>query len=473
LPGGIRRLRGLLAHLANVDPVLKEVLGASEMTRLEVHGTEGELAKLREPLSSLRPTYFTLRYGFQCQPSPKSGIARAKAEPITTGRSLGNPGNPNSQKVPNAVSFFGRTQTVTFERSAENTYIARAVEASINIGLVALLVAVCLLILAPFVPVIAWGIIISVASYPAVQRLQRALQRRGAWAAVIWTVLLLAVLIVPVILLATSMVDGVHNLTERMNAETFTVPPPPPGIESWPLIGAPLNRIWSIASNSLTEALTMLAPQLKIILPALLSASAGIGLTVLQFFFSILIAGALLAKAQSATAVARAFANRLFGDRGAEFHNLVSSTIRSVTSGILGVALIQAVLAAVGFLVVGLPGAGLWAVIFLVAAVLQVGILVLIPAVVLVFAAATTTTAVIFLIWCMFVGLLDNVLKPLLLGRGASVPTAVVFLGAIGGFVAMGIIGLFVGAIILSVGYELFLAWLEPKNAGSANTAGA
>jgi predicted PurR-regulated permease PerM len=131
------------------------------------------------------------------------------------------------------------------------------------------------------------------------------------------------------------------------------------------------------------------------------------------------------------------------------------------------------VLAAVGFLVVGLPGAGLWAVIFLVAAVLQVGVLVLIPAVALVFATATTTTAVIFLIWCMVVGLLDNVLKPLLLGRGASVPTAVVFLGAIGGFVAMGIIGLFIGAIILSVGYELFLAWLKPKNAGSTNTAGA
>jgi predicted PurR-regulated permease PerM len=258
-----------------------------------------------------------------------------------------------------------------------------------------------------------------------------------------------------------------------MNDGTFAIPPPPPGIESWPLIGAPLNRIWSIASNSLTEAVKMFAPQLKTILPGLLSASAGIGLTVLQFFFSILISGALLAKAESAAAVTRAFANRLFGDSGGEFQNLVTSTIRSVTSGILGVAVIQTVLAAGGFLVVGLPGAGLWAVIFLVAAVLQIGALVLIPAVMIVFATATTTTAVIFLIWCIVVGLLDNVLKPLLLGRGASVPTAVVFLGAIGGFVAMGIIGLFVGAIVLSVGYKLFLAWVEPNSAASANAAGA
>jgi predicted PurR-regulated permease PerM len=363
---------------------------------------------------------------------------------------------------------------VTIERPAtEKTYIARAVEASIHVGLVALLVAVCLLILAPFVPIVAWGIIIAVASYPAIGRLQSALKGRGGWAATIWTVLLLAVLIVPVVLLAKSMVEGVQSLIKQTNEETFAVPPPPPNIESWPLIGAPLNRVWSMASNSLAETLKMLAPQLKTILPGLLSASAGIGLTVLQFFFSILISGALLAKAQSAAAVTRAFSNRLFGERGAEFQNLIGSTIRSVTSGILGVALIQTVLAAGGFLVAGLPGAGLWAVIFLVAAVLQVGALVLIPAVIFVFATAATTKAVIFLIWCVVVGLLDNVLKPLLLGRGAAVPTAVVFLGAIGGFVAMGIIGLFVGAIVLSVGYKLFLAWVDPSSAGSSNTAGA
>ncbi len=354
----------------------------------------------------------------------------------------------------------------------ENAYIARAVEASINIGLVALLAAVCLLILAPFVPIVAWGVIIAVASYPVFLKLQQ-ITGRGGWAAAIWTILLLAVLIVPVVLLATSTAEGVQSLMDHLDAGTFVVPPPPPNLETWPLIGAPLNRIWSVASNNLTEAVKLLAPQIKTILPKLLSATAGIGLTVLQFFFSILIAGALLANAQSAAEVTRALANRLFGERGAEFQNLIGSTIRSVTSGILGVALIQTALAAIGFLVVGLPGAGLWAVIFLIAAVLQIGILVLIPAVALVFATASTTTAVVFLIWCAFVGLLDNVLKPILLGRGASVPTAVVFLGAIGGFVVMGIIGLFVGAIVLSVGYKLFLAWVEPNNNGLTNTAGA
>jgi predicted PurR-regulated permease PerM len=181
-----------------------------------------------------------------------------------------------------------------------------------------------------------------------------------------------------------------------------------------------------------------------------------------EFLLAILVAGALLANGEAASRAARSLFCRIFDKKGPEYHQLVSSTIRSVTSGILGVAVIQTVCAGLGFLVAGLPGAGLWAVMFLIAAVLQMGMLVLIPAVIYMFAVASTTKAVIFLIWCIIVGLMDNVLKPLLLGRGAKVPMAVVFLGAIGGFVAMGIIGLFVGAIVLSVGYKLFVAWIEP-----------
>jgi predicted PurR-regulated permease PerM len=181
--------------------------------------------------------------------------------------------------------------------------------------------------------------------------------------------------------------------------------------------------------------------------------------------------GVLLAKASACVKVSRSLANRLFGDQGPEYEDLVASTIRSVTNGILGVAFIQAVLAGIGFLVGGLPGAGLWTLMFLVAAVLQVGALVLIPAVVYMFAIAGTTKAVLFLLWCAFVGLIDNVLKPMLLGRGVSVPTAVVFLGAIGGFFVMGIIGLFVGAIVLSVGYKLFLAWLQGPETAKQGSA--
>jgi predicted PurR-regulated permease PerM len=327
--------------------------------------------------------------------------------------------------------------------------------------LAALLVIGCLLILHPFIPLIMWGIIIAIASYPTFQKLQRALRGRGGLAAILWTLLLLAVLILPIFLMAQSLVEGIRPLAMGLKDGTLTIPPPPDRIAHWPIIGPPLVRAWGMASTNFTDAVMRFTPQIRSVLPGILSASAGIGFTVLQFFLSVLVSGVLLANARAAADVTRSLANRLFGDRGPEFEQLVGATIRSVTFGILGVALIQSALAVIGFLVMRLPGASVWGVVFLFGAVLQVGGLILIPAVIYAFTIAATTKAVIFMVWCLIVGLIDNVLKPLLLGRGVAIPVAVVFLGAIGGFVAMGIIGLFVGAIVLSVGYKLFLAWIE------------
>ena len=351
---------------------------------------------------------------------------------------------------------------MTDERIANDKAQAKqALEVFIQISLAALLVVGCLLILHPFMPLIMWGIIIAVASYPSFRKLQTVLCGLGGLAAALFTLILLSLLIIPVVLLAQSLVEGIQSLAAHMRDGTLTIPPPRPNIENWPVIGTPLKRFWDMASTNLTDALRLFAPQVKAVIPGVLSATAGLGLTVLQFVLSIVVSGVLLANAQGAYEVTRALANRLFGEKGPEFQELIGSTIRSVTTGILGVALIQTVCAGLGFLLVGLPGAGLWVVIFLIAAVLQVGALVLVPPVIYVFAVASTTKAVVFLIWCIIVAMMDNVLKPILLGRGVAVPIAVVFLGAIGGFVAMGIIGLFVGAIVLSVSYKLFLAWIE------------
>jgi predicted PurR-regulated permease PerM len=350
---------------------------------------------------------------------------------------------------------------MTLEQDMRNKdYVRRALEVSIHIGLLILLAAACLLVLRPFLPLIAWGIIIAIAVYPGYRRLQTLIGGRSALAAVLCTFVLLAALIIPFVLMMGTLVEGIQSLAVRFKEGTL-IPPPPPRIETWPIIGVPLKEAWNLASVNLASALRTFAPQIKAVIPGLLSASAGIGMAVLQWILSILVAGVLLANAATGAKTARLLTNRLFGNRGSEFERLAGSTIRSVTNGIIGVALIQSVFAGLGFLGFGVPGAGLWAAIFLFAAVLQVGALVLIPPVVYMFAIGSTTKAVMFLIWCVIVGVMDNVLKPLLLGRGVTVPMTVVFLGAIGGFVAMGIIGMFVGAIVLSVGYKLFLAWLE------------
>ena len=360
---------------------------------------------------------------------------------------------------------------VTPEQIADNKdYLARAVEASIHIGLVALLLGVCLVILRPFLLLIAWGVIVSISVYPGYRKLQRALGGRDGLAAVICTLLMLAILIVPLVLLGGTLVHSTQNLIASIKDGKLTIPPPPQSVGTWPIIGRPMNSIWSLAATNLTAALDRFMPQIKAIVPLLVSASADLGLTALQFVLSILVAGVLLAKAKAGTAAAGSLFNRLFGNKGSEFEELTGSTIRSVTTGILGVAVIQSFFATLGFVFVGLPGAGVWAIAFLIAAVLQLGVLVLVPAVIYVFAVASMTKAVIFLVWCAVVGLMDNVLKPMLLGRGVAVPVAVIFLGAIGGFVAMGLIGLFIGAIVLSVGYRLFLAWLENGDAAVQQT---
>src|SRR5215469_112095 len=348
---------------------------------------------------------------------------------------------------------------MTVER--ENEYLHRAVEASLHVGLVILLFVACFLILRPFLLAIAWGIVVAIAVYPAYRKLKGLLGGRGALAAVLCTFILLAALLVPVILMAGTLVRSSQTLATRLKEGTLIVPPPPPAVATWPIIGSPLNRAWSLASANLTNALSSFAPQIRAFIPKLLSASAGIALTVLQLILSILLSGVLLVRAEHGTRVAHTLSKRLFGDKGPEFHKLTTATIRSVTVGILGVAFIQTVFAGVGFLVVGLPGAGLWTLIFLIAAVLQMGAIELIVAVIYAFAIMTTTKAVIFLTWCAAVGLMDDVLKPLLLRRGLGVPSAGVFLGAIGGCGGMGIIGLFLGAVVMSVGYELFLTWMN------------
>jgi len=339
--------------------------------------------------------------------------------------------------------------------------VNHAVEAAIRIGMVFLLVIACFSILRPFLLLTAWGIIVAIAIYPGCRKLQIALGGRKTLAASLLTVLLLAFLLIPVVLLTGTLVQGIQELVAHLKDGTLTIPPPPGSVETWPVIGGPLKNLWTLASTNLTSALKSFTPQIKAVVPELLSASAGIGLTIVQFVLSIVVAGILLANAEICAGAARSLANRIFGENGPEFEQLAGSTIRSVTMGILGVALIQTLLAGTGFLVGRLPGAGLWAIAFLIAAVLQMGALILIPAVIYMFVIASTTKAVIFLVWCLFVAMIDNVLKPILLGRGVAVPIVVVFVGAIGGFVAMGLIGLFVGAIVLSVGYKLFLAWLE------------
>jgi len=350
------------------------------------------------------------------------------------------------------------------QQSNDKLFVARALEAAIRIGLVVLLLYWCFKIGQPFIQTIVWGIIIAVAIHPGYDRLKNALGGRSRLTATLITLLALIVLLVPAYLLSDSLINAVRGYSASINAGTLKVPPPPASISSWPVIGEPLHTFWNLASNNLAAALSKITPELKKVGIPLLSTAAGVGVGMLKFVVSIIIAGVLLANAAGGGRAARAIAKRLTGEQGAKSVKIAEATVRSVALGIMGVALIQSLLAGLGFLVVGVPGAGLWALLVLILAVVQLPtILILGPIVIYVFSSSSTVTAVVFAIWSLLVGMSDTLLKPMLMGRGVDVPMLVIFIGAIGGFMASGIIGLFTGAIILALGYNLFLLWLYEK----------
>jgi predicted PurR-regulated permease PerM len=237
---------------------------------------------------------------------------------------------------------------------------------------------------------------------------------------------------------------------------------PPESTATWPIIGRPIYSLWQSAAQNLAAALEPLAPQLKPLGLWLLHAGASAATAVLQLVGSLIVAGIMLAISSGREIAIRRFAIRLAGpQRGPELARLAHATVQSVVNGIVGVAVIQALLAGAGMLIADISGAGLWALLVLVAAVIQLPVgLVLIPPVFLAFSTLEALPAWLFTAWCALIAVLDNVLKPLLFGRGVEVPALVIFVGAIGGMLAMGILGLFLGAVVLVLGYKLFLAWL-------------
>jgi len=344
----------------------------------------------------------------------------------------------------------------------DEAHYIRGREVFIRLSLLAIMGVSCFFIMRPFLNFIFCGIIVAIGIYPAHQMLTRVLRGRATLAAVLCSVLLLVMVIVPSVLLGGTLADGIQTMTRQLQVGRLNIPPPPSSLDKLPLVGPRLQEFWTLCSTNLSEVVRRFGPQIQKSIPAVLSASTGVGGAILQFVIAISLAGFLLATKEANVRFAGRVFVRIFGDSGLEFKDLVVSTIRTVATGILGVAVIQTVFASLGFWIAGLPGAGLWSLIFLIASVLQLGALLLVPAVLYGFAALSTSRAVIFLVWCVIVGLMDNVLKPILLGRGAKVPMPVIFLGVLGGFMFLNtIIGLFVGAIVLSVGYKLFMAWLD------------
>lgn len=326
----------------------------------------------------------------------------------------------------------------------------------------ALLLMACYFILAPFITLMVWASVLAITLYPLQKIISNKLRGRNGWAASIITVLMLAILIAPAVWLLLSTVKEVRELAQLYRAGEFNIPPPPENVKGWPLIGNKAFNIWSDANSNLTALVVEHTDQVKMVSLKFLDLLASTGKGILLFTLAVVASGVLLAYAKPSGEFAKSLFVKLLGDMGAEMTALAEVTVRNVAKGILGVAFIQSMMAGVGFVLAGIPLAGIWIVVCLVLAIVQIGILpISIGVIIYIWGHGTTLTAILLTVWMLIVGISDNILKPIMLGKGAPVPMLVVFLGAIGGFMSTGFIGLFTGAIILSVGYKLLQTWLN------------
>jgi len=345
-----------------------------------------------------------------------------------------------------------------------NSPTSIAIDIFIRLGFLFLLIAWCFKIILPFSGIILWGIILALALDPVYKILNKKLGNKPKIVSVIIIVCGLGIILFPSWLFLDSTVDGVKEFYFRIENGSLTIPPPSDKVADWPLIGEKTHDIWNQASINLEDFIAKYQDQMKGIAKSLLEGILGMSVSILQFILSIIIAAILLATKGTDEAASKIF-NRIVGHRGEEFKNIAARTVGNVTKGVLGVAVIQAVLIGIGFLLAGVPYAGVWALLVMILAILQLpATIVVIPVVIYLFATISTVPAVLWTIYLLLAGLSDNVLKPILLGKGAPVPMLVIFLGVIGGFILSGFIGLFTGAIILSLGYKLLVAWINGEN---------
>ncbi|MFZ6045101.1 AI-2E family transporter [Pseudomonas sp. CR3202] len=336
----------------------------------------------------------------------------------------------------------------------------------IRAGLVTILAISCYQVFYPFLNLMLWALILGVTFYPLHLSLKDKLGLRDGHVATLIVLVSLILLMVPIYLLASSMAESVQGAIELVKAGELSIPPPNESVASWPLIGQQLFDFWQQASGNLTSLIKELLPHLRGFGLSALGKLAGVGAGFLLFIAALIVGGIFMAFGEKGHLSAVQIATRISGpDRGPQIAQLCTATIRAVAQGVVGIAFIQMLLVGVGFVLMGVPGAGLLALAVLLLGIMQLPVVVLtIPVIVFVFATEGATVAtIIFAIYSFVAGMSDNILKPLLLGRGVNVPMPVVLIGALGGMVTGGIIGLFIGPVILAVGYMLFWHWVEDQ----------
>ena len=350
----------------------------------------------------------------------------------------------------------------------------RPLDVYFRLALATLIIYWCFLIARPFLVMLIWASIIAVSLYPVYKGLSNLLRGRKVLTSVFMILILIALFVIPSIQIGHSLTKTAKELKRELDTEQFDIPDPDQAIADLPVVGNQLYSLWMEADTNFEAFLEHYREPISNVGGWLLKSIIGVMGDLIISIIAVIIAGGLMVYGESIYAFLERFANRLIGDRGHEYISQSRDTILSVVKGILLIALIQAALAFVGLAIANVPAAGVWAVLILIAAIVQLPVMIVtIPIIIYGFSYLDTTPAIIFTIYIAAIGLIDNILKPILLGRGLETPMLVILIGALGGLALHGILGLFVGPVILSIGYRSVFIWMDGSSGAPSKTESA
>jgi predicted PurR-regulated permease PerM len=367
------------------------------------------------------------------------------------------------------ASKMRETQKQGYDLVLERLIAKNVIDLFIRIGLIGFLVVYCFQIFKPFIGLMLWSVILAVALYPLQAMLARKMGGKQGRAATVLLLVIFVGALVPTTLLVISFADETTAFVQQVQSGAFQVPAPSKSVAGWPVVGEKLYATWSSAHADLGGVIAKIEPKIGLVTKHILGYAASAGTSLFMFFVSLVLAGVWMAYASSGHKTAIDIAKRMAGeDKGEELVTLSTATIRAVAQGVIGIACLQALLLGAGFISVGIPAAGILTLLVLLLGVMQIpSAVVAIPVIIYVFSTNdSTTVAVMFTIYTLAAGTSDNILKPLLLGRGVEAPMPVILLGALGGMATGGIIGLFLGSVMLALGYQLFMAWVYTDHMG-------
>lgn len=329
---------------------------------------------------------------------------------------------------------------------------------------IGILIAASFWILRPFLTAIVWAALIVIATWPIMEKLEALFARKRGIAVALMVLALLLIILIPVTLAIITIIDNTETIASQARSlVSFSLSPPPEWVERIPFAGERLAARWNeFAGLNAEERSARVLPHVRTAFAWFVEQAGGIGMTMLNFLLTLIIAAIMFERGETVESGVRLFARRLAGAQGEEVSVLAAKAVRGVVLGVVLTALVQATVGSFGLLITGVPAAGLLTAVMVMLCLAQIGpLMVMIPSVIWLYWSGESLLGTVLLVVTVIAGTIDNFIRPILIRKGADLPLLLIFSGVIGGLLAFGVIGLFIGPVVLAVTYTLLKAWVK------------